>query len=134
MCRQLLGPSASMPSAWHVSSVQRCHRSGYSYYRQPWWTYVWRPLSFRLFILLSIVLIIINYCYLVVLLICLSFINYNFFWENFNLWRPLLMIAYYHQTKTPISFWYRRGLNPISLIQLLETLPIELTGTHKYKL
>ena len=40
------------------------------------------------------------------------------------------MIALYHQTKTPISFWYRRGLNPRSLIQPLETLPIELTGTH----
>ena len=60
MCCQLLGPSASMPSALHVPSVPQCHRSGYSYYRQPWWTYVWRPLSFRLFILLSIVLIIFN--------------------------------------------------------------------------
>ena len=52
--------------------------------------------------------------------------------ESFNLWRPLLMIALYHQTKTPISFWYRRGLNSRSLIQPSETLPVELTGTHMY--
>ena len=50
-----------------------------------------------------------------------------FFLESFNLWHPLLMITLYHQTKTPISFWCRRGLNPKSLIQLSETLPIELT-------
>ena len=43
---------------------------------------------------------------------------------------PLLMIAHYHQTKTPISFWCRRELNPRSLIQPSETLPVELTGTH----
>ena len=42
------------------------------------------------------------------------------------------MIALYHQTKTPISFWYRRGLNPISFIQLLESLLVELTRTHVY--
>ena len=29
-------------------------------------------------------------------------------------------------------FWYRRGLNPRSLIQPLETLPDELTKTHPY--
>ena len=40
------------------------------------------------------------------------------------------MIALYHQIKTPINFWYRRGLNPISLIQPSETLPVELTETH----
>ena len=40
------------------------------------------------------------------------------------------MIALYHQTKTPISFWYKRGLNPRSLILQLEILPAELTGTH----
>ena len=28
-------------------------------------------------------------------------------------------------TKTPISFWYRRGLNPRSLIQPSETLPVD---------
>ena len=41
------------------------------------------------------------------------------------------MVAHYHQTKTPISFWCRRGLNSRSLIQLSETLPVELIGTHK---
>ena len=41
------------------------------------------------------------------------------------------MIAFYHQTKTPISFWYKRGLNHRSLIQPSETLLVELTGTHK---
>ena len=54
-----------------------------------------------------------------------------FFWESFNLWSPLSMIALYHQVKTPISFWCRRRLNPRSLIQPSETLPVELTGTHK---
>ena len=28
------------------------------------------------------------------------------------------------------QFWCRRGLNPRSLIQPSETLPVELTGTH----
>ena len=37
----------------------------------------------------------------------------------------------YHQTKIPIGFWYRRGLNPKSLIQPSETLPVKLTGTHQ---
>ena len=41
------------------------------------------------------------------------------------------MIAPYYQTKTPISFWCRRGLNPRSFIQPSETLSVELTGTHK---
>ena len=41
------------------------------------------------------------------------------------------MMAFYHQTKTPISFWCRWGLNPRSLIQPLEILPVELTGTHR---
>ena len=38
--------------------------------------------------------------------------------------------ALYHQTKTPIGFWCRRRLNPRSLIQPSETLPVEQTGTH----
>ena len=42
------------------------------------------------------------------------------------------MIALYHQTKTPISFWRRWGLNLKSLIQPSETLPVELAGTHNY--
>ena len=54
-----------------------------------------------------------------------------FFRESFNLWRPLLMIAHYHQIKTPISFWCRRRLNFRSLIQPSETLPVELTETHE---
>ena len=33
-----------------------------------------------------------------------SFIFFFFLRESFNLWRPLLMIALYYQTKTPISF------------------------------
>ena len=49
---------------------------------------------------------------------------------SFNLWRPLLIITLYHQTKTPISFLYRWGLNPRSLIQLSETLSVELTGIY----
>ena len=52
--------------------------------------------------------------------------------ESFNLWRPLLMIALYFQTKTSISFWCKRGLNPRSLIQPLETLPVELIETHRF--
>ena len=60
----------------------------------------------------------------------LVFFMTYFFLESFNLWRPLLMIAHYHQTKTPISFWCRRGLNLRSLIQPSETLLVELTGTH----
>ena len=51
------------------------------------------------------------------------------FLESFNLWRPLLMIALYHQTKISISFWCKWGLNPKSLIQPLETLSVELEPT-----
>jgi len=40
------------------------------------------------------------------------------------------MIAFYHQTNTLISFWYRRKLNSRSLIQLSETLSVELTGIY----
>ena len=36
----------------------------------------------------------------------------------------------YHQIKIPIGFWYRRELNPRSLIQLSETFLVELTRTH----
>ena len=41
------------------------------------------------------------------------------------------MIALYHYTKIPIGFCYKWRLNYRSLIQLLETLPVELTATHK---
>ena len=33
-----------------------------------------------------------------------------FFLESFNLWRLLLIIDLYYQIKTPISFWYRWGI------------------------
>ena len=35
----------------------------------------------------------------------IKFRSFRFcFWESFNLWRPLLMIILYCQTKTPVSF------------------------------
>ena len=40
------------------------------------------------------------------------------------------MIAIYHWIKTPIGFWCMRGLNPISIIQSSEILPVEITKTH----
>ena len=52
------------------------------------------------------------------------------FLDSFNLWRLLLIIAIYHHTKTPINFLCRRELNPKSLIQPSEILPVELIGTH----
>ena len=59
-------------------------------------------------------------------------ITSSFFWKSLNLWCPLLMIVLYHQTKTPISIWCKSKLNPRSLIQPLEILPDELTGTHMF--
>ena len=70
----------------------------------------------------------------VYIIIRLVFVKINFvffFRESFNLWRPLLMITLYHQTKTPISFWCRRGLNPRSLIQPSETLPKLINVIHQ---
>ena len=55
---------------------------------------------------------------------------YFYFLENSNLWCPLLVITFYHQIKTLISFWCRRELNFRSLIQLLETLLVELIETQ----
>ena len=40
------------------------------------------------------------------------------------------MITLYYQTKTSISFWCKWGLNPRSLIQPSDTLPVELIETH----
>ena len=58
---------------------------------------------------------------------CHNFIGIFFFLrKSFNLWHPLLMITLYHQTKIPISFLCRRGLNLRSLIHPSETLPVEL--------
>ena len=53
-----------------------------------------------------------------------------FFFREFQPMRPLLIIALYYQIKTSINFWYKRGLNPKSLIQLSEILSVKLTGTH----
>ena len=50
--------------------------------------------------------------------------------ENFNLWRPLLMIILYHQIKIPINFWCRWRLNLKSLIQQSETLLVKLTRVY----
>ena len=55
-----------------------------------------------------------------------------FFLKSFNLWRPLLIIALCYQTKAPISFWCKWGLNPRSLIQPSDTLLVELTGTYHF--
>ena len=63
---------------------------------------------------------------------CVGF-NYRdnfFFLESFNLRHSLLMITLYHQIKIPNGFWCSQGLNSKSLIQLLEILIVELTGTH----
>ena len=44
------------------------------------------------------------------------------------------MITLYCHIKIPIDFWCRRGLNFKSLIQLSETLLVELTRTHHFKI
>ena len=59
-----------------------------------------------------------------------QFEEIRFFFLRGNLWHSLPMINIYHQIKTPISFWCKRGLNPRSLIQLSKTLSIELTEIH----
>ena len=41
------------------------------------------------------------------------------------------MIVFYHQIKTLIDIWCRQKLKPTYLIQLLETLLIELTKIHR---
>ena len=51
---------------------------------------------------------------------------YIYIFENFNLWRLFLMMAHCHQTKIPIDFRCRQKLNPRFLIQLSETLPVNL--------
>ena len=52
----------------------------------------------------------------IIILVVLNFF-FLFFRESSNLQCLLMMIALYHKTKTPIDFWYRRGLNSKSLIQ-----------------
>ena len=61
---------------------------------------------------------------------CSVFNCFFFLRESFNLWRPLLIIVFYYQTKTLISFLCRWELNSKSLIQPSETLPTKLTGTY----
>ena len=76
-------------------------------------------------------LFICNFSYMTLLMSRMTWLKLFFFFrESFNLWRPLLMIALYHQNKTLITFCCRRGLNPRFLIQPSETLPVELTETH----
>ena len=55
---------------------------------------------------------------------------WNSFWQNFNLWRTLLVIDFFIYIKTPIDFLYKWGLNLRSLIQLSNSLSVELTGTN----
>ena len=43
------------------------------------------------------------------------------------------MITFYHQTKKLIDFWCKQRLNDRSLIQLSETLLVELTRIHEKK-
>ena len=63
----------------------------------------------------------------------LIFWCFYFFLKSFNLWCSLLMITLYHQTKTFIDFWCRRGLNSRSLIQhSSETLPSFSFFSHTY--
>ena len=38
--------------------------------------------------------------------------------------------ALYHQTKISINFWFRWELNPRTLIQPSDILPVKLTKTH----
>ena len=54
----------------------------------------------------------------------------SFFLREFQSMTTVLMIIIYHQIKILISFWCRRGLNPRSLIQSSEILPVELIGTY----
>ena len=56
--------------------------------------------------------------------------EFFFFGKSFNIYRPLSMKILCHQTKTPISFWCRQGLNSKSLIKSTKTLLITLTETH----
>ena len=58
---------------------------------------------------------------------------YLFFRKEFQLMASAPNDSSYHQSKTPINFWCKQGLNFRFLIQLSETLPIELTKTHYKK-
>ena len=57
----------------------------------------------------------------------------NFFFLEEKEFQPMASTiddTLYHQTKKPIGFLCRWGLNPKSLIQLSEILPVMLTRTH----
>ena len=69
---------------------------------------------------------------IILMLLSQYYYHNNFEKESFNLWRLLMIITLYHQTKTQIGFWCRQELNPRSSIQPSETLLIELTGIHFY--
>ena len=62
----------------------------------------------------------------------MGWVGLNFFLPTMVDWvkkspqpNPCTPLVLYYQTKTPISFCYRRELNHRYLIQLLETLPID---------
>ena len=66
----------------------------------------------------------------------LRFINFNiiiffFFFKEFQRMAPAHNDNSLLSDQVSINFWYRRGLNLKSLIQLSEILPVELTRTHK---
>ena len=56
------------------------------------------------------------------------------FLEFHNLWRSFLLITLYYQIKISFDFLCRWELNIRFLIQLSETLPVELTETHRQPL
>ena len=60
-----------------------------------------------------------------------SQISFSFIFSKSISTNGIMIIVFYHQTKTPIGFWCRRELNPRSLIQLSEILSVELIKTHK---
>ena len=62
-------------------------------------------------------LLIILFSHINIIVNLINFFKKFFFRDSFNLWYPLLIITLYYQIKTPISFWYKWGLNPESLIQ-----------------
>ena len=57
-------------------------------------------------------------------------LTFFFFRESFNLWRSLLMITLYHQTKIPISFWYRQELNTNQFFFFLNNVSLYLYSYH----
>ena len=60
-----------------------------------------------------------------------SQISFSFIFSKSVSTYGIMIVAFYHQTKTLIGFWCRRELNLSSLIQLSETLSVGLIRTHK---